>query len=289
MNLNNITFPYPVLGSFDDILPVPQEPVVEVTKDKTNYHFDIILNYENKDIERLVSNDFADIVCEITCETTRFRKCHTSKSTHLEIDVPRRAVAGRIVFSCTITVKKNIFRYINSGFHPDYDGHTFNMEPGDLLAMFTPFYYVADIKYDKLKAVGTFMEITPTEDEIPATILDKNKIELKLPQILYEQYRNNPDVNKKADILHASIVLNSLIYALCRIENFLTQEGGETKYTTKWAETIIYRINTEDELQEFRDQDPEDWRVDKLAQILLGKPYERLFTYLINHKDTSDE
>lgn len=279
MNLNNVTFPYPVLGSFDDILPAPQDPEVEVSKNKTDYHFDIKLKYENKDIERLVTDDFADYVCEITCETTRYRKCHKFKSPHFVIDVPRRAVAGRIVFSCTVTVKRIILHYVNSGFHSDYAGHTFNMEPGDLLAMFTPFYYVADIKYDKLKAVGTFMEIVPTDDELPSTVLDKNKIELRLPQVLYNQYKDNPDVSSKPAILHASIVLNSLIYALCRIDIYSEK---------KWAETILYRIDTEDELKEFRDQDPEDWRVDKLSQILLGKPYERLFNYLIN-KDSASE
>ena len=41
---------------------------------------------------------------------------------------------------------------------------------------------------------------------------------------------------------------------------------------------------SEDELKEFREQEPEDWRVDKLSQILLGKPYERLFNYLINNE-----
>lgn len=280
MNLNNVTFPYPVLGSFDDILPAPQEPTVDVSKDKVNYHFDIKLKYENKDIERLVNEDFADYVCEVTCEATRFRKCRKGKSTHFEIDIPRRAVAGRIIFSCTITVKRTILDYVNSGFHSDYSGHTFNMEPGDLLAMFTPFYYIADIKYDKLKAVGTFMEIVPTDDEIPSTVLDKNKIELRLPQVLYNQYKDNPDVSSKPDILHASLVLNSLIYALCKIENYAKK---------KWAETIFYRIDTEDELQEFREQDPIDWRVDKLSQILLGKPYERLFNYLINNNDNTQE
>ena len=39
MNLNNITFPYPVLGSFDDILPAPLEPEVEIHQDKKDYHF----------------------------------------------------------------------------------------------------------------------------------------------------------------------------------------------------------------------------------------------------------
>ncbi len=280
MNLNNITFPYPVLGSFDDILPVPAEPVVEVTSNKKNYHFSIKLSYNNEDIERLVKRDFADYVCEINCEMTRYRRCYKGKSLNFEIDIPRREVAGRILFSCTITVKSTIMGYVNSGFHSDYAGHSFNMEPGDLLGMFAPFYYFADIKYDKLKAVGTFMEIVPTEDELPSTILDKDKIELRLPQVLYDQYRNNPEVNSKPDILHASLVLNSLIYALCRIENYSNK---------KWAQTIEYRIENEGELQEFRGQFPEDWRVDKLSQILLGKPYERLFNFLIRENDTNPE
>lgn len=33
MNLNNITFPYPVLGSYDDIMPAPENPEVRVFKD----------------------------------------------------------------------------------------------------------------------------------------------------------------------------------------------------------------------------------------------------------------
>ena len=275
MNLNNVSFPYPVLGSFDDILPAPEIPQVEISQDKNNYFFIIHLAYDNRKIEWFVENDFADYVCEVSCDTTKYRRCYKSKHLYFSITIPRKSVAGRINFSCTITVKKKILNYVNQGFHPDYNGHSFNMEPGDLLGMFAPFYYVADIKYDKLKAVGSFMEIVETEDELPSTILDKDKIELRLPQTLYQQYLNNPAVNSKADILHASIVLNSLIYALCRIEQY------EEK---KWALTIRVRIDTEPELEEFRDQDPEDWRVDKLSQILLGKPYERMFNYLINNE-----
>ena len=279
MNLNNVTFPYPVLGSFDDILPSPEEPIVNLTEDKNNYYFDILLSYENKDIERLVKADFADYVCEVSCDATRYRMCYKGKDLHFCVTIPRRSVAGRINFACTITVKDDIPGYVNEGFHPDYAGHSFDMEPGDLLGMFSPFYYIADIKYDKLKAVGTFMEIVPTDDEWPSTILDKPKIELRLPRALYDQYRDNPSVNSKADILHASVVLNSLTYAFCRIEYY------EDK---KWAQTIEYRINTEKDLEEFKDQDPGEWRVDKLTQILLGKPYERLFNYLINGDITSD-
>lgn len=271
MNLNNITFPYPVLGSYDDIMPAPASPKVEVMEDKNNYIFDIELAYENKEIESLVAKDYADYVCEVSCEMTRYRRCFKSKNLNFSIFIPRKSVGGKINFACTITVKKEIPNYTNKGFHADYSGHQFNMEPGDLLGMFSQFYYYADIKYDKLKAVGTFMEINETEDTLPCTMLDKDKIELRLPTQLYSDFKDNPSINSKADILHASLVLNSLTYALCRIEHFMSK---------KWAETIMYRINTEPELEEFMEQETEEWKVDKLAQILLGKPYERLFNFL---------
>ena len=279
MNLNNISFPYPVLGSYDDILPLPSTPKVKIDQDKINHIFEVDLCSNNKDIEGWIAADYADYVCEVTCELTRYRRCYKSKTPKFNISIPRKGVAGRINFSCTVTVKKDIVNYVNSGFHEDYRGHTFNMEPGDLLAVLADFYYVADLRYDKLKAVGTFMEIVETEDELPATILDKDKIELKLPVEMYKQYRDNPLINGRPEVLHASLVLNSLTYALCRIEYYSTR---------KWAETIMYRIQTEPELAEFKSQDPEDWRVDKLAQILLGKTYERLFNFLLTEDNNEN-
>ena len=201
MNLNNVSFPYPVLGSYDDILPTPEEPEVEVFQDKDFYHFVIELKYNNPDIRKLVENNYADYVCEVKCEMTRYVKCYVGKILHFQIDIPRKNVAGRIVFSCTITVKRTIKDYINQGFHPDYFGHSFTMEPGDILGIFPQFYYVADIKYDKLKAVGTFMEIAETKDDIPKTILENDKIELLLPSELYQLYKNSPTVNSQSDIL----------------------------------------------------------------------------------------
>ena len=33
------------------------------------------------------------------------------------------------------------------------------------------------------------------------------------------------------------------------------------------------------------EQETEDWRVDKLAQMLLGKPYERLFNFMAKEQN----
>ena len=274
MNLNNITFPYPILGSYDDFESAPCKTDPDLKSDKENYYFDITLSYENDEIRKLVEDDFADYVCEVTCAVTRYRHCYKGKDSRFAITVPRREVGEDIYFTCTIAAKKNIPNYSNSQFHPDYAGHSFNLEPGDLLAIFPQFKYTADIKYDKLKAVGTFMEIKMTEEKMPAIWLNKgDKIILDLPKELYEEYKNKPLINKKAEILHSSLVMNALIYALCNFEEHKNK---------KWARTILYRIETEEELAEFKGVDPDDWKADKLAYILLENPYERMFTYLLN-------
>lgn len=271
MNLDNVSFPYPVLGINDDIMPCPEPPEVSLAADDKFYHFKIVLRYDNVDISKLIETNYAEHVCEVVCSSTRFRKCYVCKDGHFEISIPKRNLGGKIIFTPTVTVKKKIDNYVNSGFHLDYADHKFEMEPGDILAVFDQITYNADIKYDKLKAVGSFMVIEKTSDSLPNTLLDRDKIRLLLPTDLYNLYRSNPQVNSNPDILHASLVLNSLTYALCRYDQY----SGK-----KWAEAIKYRIDTEDDLAEFRETDSEEWRVDRLAQILLGKPYERLFNAL---------
>lgn len=271
MNLNNISFPYPVLGSYDDIMPRPELPKASIVVENGMYVFTIALKYDNKDIRDLINDDFADHVCEVVCPATRFRKCFMSKDGNFEIRIPKKQLGGKITFSCTVTVKRMILNYKNEGFHADYVGHRFDMEPGDILAVFDQITYNADIKYDKLKAVGSFMVIEETTDPIPQTLLDREKIRLLLPTELYNSYKDDTRVNSNPDILHASLVLNSLIFALCRFDQYANK---------KWAETVMYRIQTDPELAEFRETDPDEWRVDKLSQLLLGKPYERLFRTL---------
>ena len=96
-----------------------------------------------------------------------------------------------------------------------------------------------------------------------------NKIEILLPTNLYQLYCN-PLVKGSAEILHSSIALNALTYALLNIE--------EHKETT-WARTIYYRLESEDEFSLSDLQEPSN--VPGLAQRLLKDPYRRLFDKII--------
>lgn len=272
MNLNNISLPYPVLGLSDDILPMLPEDAVkfELTADTRNYTFDIRLKFNNADIQSLIERQKAEYTCEYDCARTMMRHCQVESEPHFTIVIPRNAVNGRINFNCFVSVKKLICDYSNKGFNSDYEGSSFDMKPGDILVAFPQFHYDADIRYDKLQAAGSFMQIRESNlhDEVFFDI-SGNKIEILLPSTHYQLYCN-PLVKGAAEIIHSSLVLNALTYALMNIE--------EHEQTT-WAKTIYYRIDTESGFSRAELKEPS--KIPGLAQRLLKDPYARLFNKII--------
>ncbi len=280
MNLNNVSLPYPVLGISDDILPLLPEDAVQfsLSADTKTYTFDIVLKFDNVEIQRLIDTEKAEFSCEYECARTMLRCCKSSSLPHFSIKIPRNAVNGRLNFNCYVSVKSQIPEYSNRGFNSDYEGFSFNMEPGDILVSFPQFHYDADIRYDKLQAAGSFMQIR--ESNLHEQIffdISGNKIEILLPPTHYALYCN-PIVKGSAEIIHSSLVLNALTYALLNIE--------EHEQTT-WAKTIYYRLDSESGFSREEMQDASN--IPCIAQRLLRDPYLRLFNKLIisnpNHSE----
>lgn len=280
MNLNNISLPYPVLGISDDIMPLLPEDaaVVKLTEDARNYLFSITLNYSNKDIANLIETEKADFSCEYECAKTMLRCCLKSRTNQFNISIPRNYINGRINFNCFVSVREDIQDYSNAGFNDDYQGAKFNLEPGDILVAFPQFHYDADIKYDKLQAAGSFMQIRESNlhNEVYFDI-SGNKIEILLPTSLYELYCN-PQVKGAAEVIHSSLVLNALTYALINIEDH---------YQTTWARTIYYRLEHEDGFS--REELDDISKIPGLAQRLLKDPYRRLFNNIMSHQIQSED
>lgn len=275
MNVSKMTLPYPVLGINDDVLPRPSMENSSLSQTKTHYIFEFDAICKNEKILDLIADGYAEYVCEVNCQRTFLRKCHKQNTPHFRIEVPKHGVSGTIEFEVTITVKKPIAEYTNPQFHEDYTGYSFNLEPGDLLGFIAAFTYDADIKYDKLQAVGSFMEINQNSTDATAVELGHPKISILLPPDMYQAYKGHVHNNRQiASVIHASLVFNALTDAL----NNINEHRHEL-----WAKTIIYRLKTEDGLKNFYVDDETLFEQDKvfdLAQALLGDPYKRLFNCL---------
>lgn len=283
MNYKNISLPYPVLGIYDDVYPLLEDGCVQMdtpVKTASEYHFGITLTQRNRDITSLIDAGMAEYACEVTCKDTFMRRCWHSSKPHFDITIGRREVCGHIDFQCYIAAKVDIPDYTNSDFNEDYYGFSFDLEEGDLLAVFPSAWWNTEIKYDKLYAAGSFMQIVEAADGIDKTWfnLEDERILIEMPHDLFIQYQRIG--NSFPEVIHSSLVHNALVYALSNLGEY--QDKGKL-----WADSLMARIEDDPQLQQFDLTDMA--QIYKVADILLQDPYKRLLDSLEKIADSHNE
>lgn len=291
MNKNNLSYPYPVLGINDDVkTKIDRKEAVafsQTTSDAEYYTFNVHFRLDNPTIIELVQEGKAEYMIEVNCSNTLYHHCFSSTNADFSFRIGRRTVVGRITMDSYIVVKE-AFEYSNPLFNDDYEGVAFNMEPGDILAYFNQGILNLDIKYDKLYAAGSYMQIEEDlnpEHNYPWFDLNQEKIMITLPHAMYEQYSRfiHNDLSYM-EIVHSSLVYNALVYALLNFDDDRFKEK-------MWHDCINYRIKTEKELNEYEvlnDYVDKEMAYD-FAQRLLGNPYQRMFDHLEKLKENEEE
>lgn len=271
MKFNNISFPHPVLGVANEVsseIKMIDTEDVSINPNNHNYEVKVKYTFDDEVLKQMVEDGKAEFICEATCSNTLYREIIRSEKPKIAFEIPRKQVKGRVEFVCLLVAKENIESYSNANFHSDYNGFSFEIEQGEVLAYFGDFSFNADIKYEKLKAVSSFMEIVPNE-ELTYTHVDlkKNKIEIQLPIETYKLYQSDfiSQEVKFAPVFHSSIVLNALLTALYNFEE-------HKDYL--WAKVIDYRLKNEKQFKDMNFNEKEN--VPEIAQMLLGNPFKRL-------------
>lgn len=275
MKFNNISFPHPVLGIADTISG-DIDFTYDVLSESGSYRIKFELNQNNNDINDLLREDKVEYFCEVTCSNTLYREVFTSSESRVSFEIPKKHVKGKVEFTCLLISKSSIPNYVNSDAHSDYNGFDFEIDKGDVLAVFTssPFYFNADIKYERLKAVSQILVVKPTKDfDVVNVNLEEPKINVEIPEEDYENFASNySDDEKYIPVFHSSIVLNALLVALYNIKDH------KGKF---WAEAIMYRIeNEKDTFKNLSIDEPVN--IPEIAQKLLGNPLSRLLKGIDN-------
>lgn len=284
MKFNNVSFPHPVLGLGDSITGKIDLGSPEIDSLQDEYEIKINLNHDNFDLKKLVDENKAEYFCEVTCTNTIYRQLFLSGSNKIGFKIPKKEVKGSIEFICILVAKENITGYVNTEAHEDYNGYSFDLEKGDVLAYFGEFSFNADIRYEKLKAVSSFMEIVESEESTYTNIdLKRDKIQIQLPSEIYNMYRSDiiSQEEKFAPIFHSSLVLNTLLTALYNFDehkNYL------------WAKALEYRLKNDKQLKDLNFEEKEN--VPEIAQKLLGDPFKRLLVginIIVESSNLNDE
>jgi hypothetical protein len=284
MKFNDVSFPHPVLGVGDAISGnIGFNPNPEIISEGNFYFITINCEHDNKDLDNLLKKDLVEFFCDVTCSNTLYRNSYRSSNNQIKFEIPKKYVKGKVILTCLLVAKTTITDYTNSLSNSDYEGYNFEIEPGDILAVFGKFDFDADIRYEKLKAVSTFMEVVENKDpDAVYTNYDfsKSKIEVQLPSEDYKTFANDSisKETKFVPVFHSSIVQNALISALYNIK---------AHKDCLWAKVIEYRLRNEKQFEPLSIEENED--IPEIAQRLLGNPFRRLISELQVFVDLSIE
>lgn len=280
MSRNNISYPYPVLSSFnDDILPALDQrdfsAEIEVTDNK-DYKVSFKLNLTDSCIKRLIETDYAEYAVEVDCASTLFRRCKAQDNGNYEIILPHDWISGRVVFKPFVIAKK-AFDYKNENFHPDYGDNSFPVTCGDVLVLFDDFDYDFAINYENLRALTSIMHIRKAEDSKQKEtryFSNEDKIVIELPVDKFSNYQQFKNDTRYTAAIHASLAQNALLSILLQEESW-----EQDDLNPLWKRTIIYRVNHDKNLmisgRRANLYDKED--LVQIAYLLLGDPIERMF------------
>lgn len=275
-DLSSLTLPYPVIGlgvySLDTLNN--KDPFTyDIATNSDTYDITIESHINDQYIAELIARKAADLVCEIECSNTHYRKVFRFQGgTSLSFKLKKELLKNKFSISVVAVAIEPIEDYK----HPQIQ-ESFDMEKGDLLAYLGREERPIEISDEKLQLKSSFMSVEEYRNQIRAAIdLSGDKIRLFLPTEQFRSFCRLQRTNLK--MMYATVVFNALTYALCNI----TKDDYKDK---NWAWVLKQRVEQwQDGLSVDNEAD-----VYEIVQRILEDPYKDLFDELDNNVNSSDD
>lgn len=215
MHIKAKLYPYPVLAEFNNDYNDSRFNIYSVVQCHPN---ELFLQFKpelkNIGLENLIKNDQAYFAVHIECGLTGFRKFVIVPTGGLDYNIPADDIEGVISICPFIIAKTDIEHYTNELFNSDYDGISFDIEQGNILAIGKEVQTRIEKENDDLANVPSIFAVTELKDEQCKDIVIDNssqKINIQLPSKTFMEFKiamNNP--NSMA-VIHSIIIIPALM------------------------------------------------------------------------------
>ncbi|QYK65734.1 MULTISPECIES: hypothetical protein [Paenibacillus] len=281
MQISSRQYPHPVLSyNSDDFINSDFQASLKNTKSHSSYIFDAYCVTSSEGINQLIKDHKARFAFHFECQTTRYRKIFSSFDNNFNFSLSAQDIEGKVQICAFIIAVEDLESYELTEFHPDYEGYSFQIRKGDILAVDAERSFFAEKDIDPLKRIPSIFSIQPNRSEDAQAIeVDSsgNKIIIKLSQENFDYY--------KSISLNASFqpILSSLIVipALVSILETLRHEETDIDYEEcRWYQVILLRLK--DFGIELGSHSFEQESTISIAQKLIGDPLSQSFSALMN-------
>jgi len=280
MDIRYKLFPYPMLSNFtDDYEKSGFISEVKVVRDINElvFYFDVLL--DNDELNNLIKQNKAEFVFHIECSQTSYRQIVKTSETENVRRIPESKLNGRVNVCSFIVAKEPIPNYINSCFNKDYEGLSFHIERGGILAIANQFNIDITKETEDLSKIPSIFSILrrDSEDDLGMEIeIDGDKIKLWLHNEAFNNYKNISNLPVFQPLLHSALILPALIYTF----EVLKSSGTEEYEVYRWFRAIEQTLKKSD--IELNKEVLENRPSYELAQKLLSLPISRGLKSIMN-------
>lgn len=231
MDLQNRTFPYPVLcdwsGDYADGSVFDVEIKTNLDKQAGKCEMTFCTTLKNEVLQQLLEMHKAELFCNIECSGTAFRASYP-----LELAQPTTIVFdkgklnGKVEFCPAIIAKETLLDYRNT-FDEDY-GPSVNIAAGLMLAIGRQGYVYIETSNNLLAFIPSAFVLSPLGDNATVKFeMDYNneQVNLKIEKNLYKQYKNLNTSPQNRGFLVTAIFLPALVMILSKMQTISEQEN----------------------------------------------------------------
>jgi len=242
MRLNIRSYPHPVVGNQDDVPRRACQVAVEDSKDRDQLYLSFKVDCSSQVINRLIQQDAAFYVVHVECSNTLFRRAWTFKEDTFKLAISLNDLCDSIEINVAICATRNVSDYAPDGMHDDYGDSTFEVGPGDFLAVTPTMVLEVYPNFESLGRIGSIMEIHASSqpgDAPMSVVFDAQKIQIILSQNDFRDYAISKANHDALGLLMCAIVLPVLIEAIRHVRAMQQEDIVDGK---RWQKVLYNRI-----------------------------------------------
>lgn len=278
MDIRYKLYPYPMLAAdMDDYIDSSFSFAVSIEKEIREIKFSFDLKLKNDGLAQMIESGKAEYLIHIECPQTCYRHALKIADTSCIHRISESDLNGRVSLCAFIVAKEDISSYHNSSFNPDYEGASFSIERGSILAIGGQ--YTLNIVKDteelaKIPSIFTICKRAADTGDGMEIDLDGDKIAITLSSESFSTYKNLASYLNYQPAFHAMLIMPALIYVF----ETLRRESIDLYNDKRWFTAISKTLKRYDVM--LNTETLENTPSYTLAQKILNLPVDRALTTL---------
>lgn len=245
MRIKAKLYPYPLLESCfgqEDYVDSKFNILVEQKNNGSNIELTFRPVLDNCGIQELINNGYADFAVHIESTLTSYRRLFRIKGNDLTIKISANDVENNINICTFIIANKDLNNYSNEKFNEDYDGFTFNIEKGNILAIGDS--YELDINKEKddvgnIQSIFGLIELKNEKEKDIKIDVSMEKINIALPKKEFNSFKMLMRAPENRAILHSMILIPALMEAIDQMKESVKNGEFYNIQNKKWYRSLV--------------------------------------------------